>query len=152
VSIIDNTKKVIKTFKKYKIDYMFIGRGAAIIQGFSEMTKDIDVYVDDEDDNKKNLLEALKEIGFKLDIKKSQEVLDGKDFISFLSPFELDIIFYPDGFENYKDGSKYKKLIDGIPVMSITGIIKSKKLANRAKDKSSLPQLMSFEKYLKKRN
>jgi hypothetical protein len=145
-NIQQNIKLVNEIFKKYNIEYMFIGRGAAIIQGFPDTTQDIDVYVINK--NNERIVQALKELHFNITEKKEQEILSGKGFIQFLQPFEFDILFYPDGFNSYEDAKKHKIYVQNLPVMNIDGIIKSKKSAGRLKDKETLPRLISFKQYL----
>jgi len=141
------------------VEYMMVGMGAAIIQGFPGTTQDIDIYPSEDEDNRGKLLSALKSLGFDFDIVvddrlqfPSQDILDGKDFIQLKKgPFILDVIFAPDGFENYDEASKYKKTIDAFPVLGIDGIIKNKKSAGRAKDKEVIPRLTVFSEHLKGR-
>jgi hypothetical protein len=75
--------------------------------------------------------------------------MNGKDFIQFDEPYEIDIVFSPDGFENYNQAKPYKIFVDNIPLMNLEGIIKSKKAANRPKDKVVLPSLIDFLKFKK---
>jgi hypothetical protein len=147
-----NLKRIKKIFNKYKIEYMFIGRGSDIMQGFNETTQDIDIYPNNNINNNKKILLALKELKFNITSTIEHDILKGKDFIQFDNPFEFDIVFSPDGFNNYKDATKYRKNIDGYPVMSIKGIIKSKEATGRPKDKLSLPTLKDFDKFLNKTN
>ena len=86
------------------------------------------------------LLAALKDLGFLFDIdangelqSPSCEILEAKDFIQLKGPFELDIVFAPDGFESYEEARPMKRIVDGFPVMSIDGIIRTKSAAGRKK-------------------
>jgi hypothetical protein len=148
--ILDMLKKVNTVFKKYNIEYMFIGRLAAITQGFTEMTNDIDVYPEDTSINNEKIITALLELGYDISETKKEEIRNGKDFISFQRPFQLDLVFYPDGFENYNQAKKYKVMVQDYPVMNIDGIIISKEKANRPKDKAALPMLKSFAQWKNK--
>jgi hypothetical protein len=134
---------------KHRVEYLFIGKGAAIIQGFSDTTQDIDIYPLNEPANNARLVAALRELGFDVDPEVERSVLVGKDFIQFRQPFDLDIVFAPDGFESYAEAKlKYGAVHDGYPVLSISGIIHNKKAAGRVKDRESLPRLQSFKEYL----
>lgn len=148
-SYVDFIENVIKTFKKYNIEYMFLGGGAAILQGFNHTTQDIDIYPEKSKTNCEKIILALEELGFILNKKQKEEILKGKDFIQFDDPFELDFVFSPDGFNSYSEAKKYKKMIDSYPVMNLDGIIISKKAANRKKDWLILPLLIDFNKFLK---
>lgn len=147
----DSFKKLIETFDLLNIEYMIIGGGSAIIQGFNQMTQDIDIYPNDSIENNTKIIQALEFLGFNLKDKDKKNILSGKDFIQFDEPFQIDLVFYPDGFNSYKEALKYKILKDNIPIMSIEGIIKSKESANRPKDKLVLPLLRDFLKFLKRK-
>ena len=67
-------------------------------------------------------------------------------------PFDVDLIFAPDGIESFEAAKTRSSLIDGrFPVASLRDIINSKKAANRPKDRESLPRLEAFAEYLKQR-
>lgn len=141
--------KTISIFNSMNIEYMIVGGASAIMQGFNSATQDIDLYFDKTTENKNKLKKALKKLGFKLNKKDVENIDRGKDFIQFNKPFELDIMFSPDGFENYSEAKKYKLLKGKYPLMSLDGIIKSKKSANRPKDRAVLQLLIDFNKYKK---
>ncbi|MFA5759315.1 MAG: hypothetical protein WC942_08190 [Clostridia bacterium] len=144
--------RLFKALKKYNVEYMVIGGISSVIQGFNHTTQDIDIYPKKSLENNQNLIKALKSLKFKLSKKDEDNILQGKDFIQFDEPYEIDIVFSPDGFENYESASKYRIVQDGVPLLSIEGIIKSKKSANRAKDKLILPSLQDFLKFKKNEN
>ena len=142
----------------HQVEYMMIGKGAAIVQGYSSTTQDIDIYPSKQGSNCERLLSALQELGFAFDTETddscqaaSAEILAGKDFIQLKGPFELDIVFAPDGFESYEEALPMKRLVDGFPVMNIEGIIRTKAAAGRKKDLNDLDDLRLFAAWLKKR-
>lgn len=76
------------------------------------------------------------------------EVQRGKDFIQLKNgPFDLDLIFAPDGFERFRDAWSRRVDIEGFPVCHIDDIIRSKEAARRQKDIESLPRLRAFRDY-----
>ncbi len=133
---------------KHLVEYMFVGKGAAIMQGFSDTTQDIDIYPKNDSGNNERLVNALREIGFEIIGEKEKEILRGKDFIQLRKPFEMDVVFAPDGFESYDEAVKFKLIHDGFPVMTIEGILRTKKAAGRLKDRESMIRLRSFKDYL----
>ena len=144
--------------EKHGVEYMFIGKGAAILQGFSSTTQDIDIYPAKDAENCQRLLAALEEMGFRFDVtiegriqSPSQEILDAKDFIQLQGPFQLDVVFAPDGFESYDEARRMKQSVDGLPVLSIEGIIKTKTAAGRKKDLNDIDDLRLFRDWLRKR-
>lgn len=91
---------------------------------------------------------ALRELGFALTDAQAAEVERGKDFIQLKNgPFDLDLIFAPDGIERFTEAWNRRVDIEGFPVCHIDDIIESKAATNRQKDRESLPRLRSFPEY-----
>ena len=68
-------------------------------------------------------------------------------------PFDLDLVFAPDGIETFVEAKSRSLMIDSrFPVASLDDIIASKRAANRPKDRESLPRLEAFRDYLRSRN
>jgi hypothetical protein len=59
-------------------------------------------------------------------------------------PFDLDLIFAPDGIERFEDARASRVDVEGFPVCHPDDIIASKLAANRIKDRESLPRLQAF--------
>jgi hypothetical protein len=62
-------------------------------------------------------------------------------------PFDLDLVFAPDGIERFEDAWMRQVDVEGFPVCHPDDIIGSKLAANRAKDRESLPRLQAFRDY-----
>jgi hypothetical protein len=149
---LEDVARTRQVLEKHRVEYLFIGKGAAIIQGFSDTTQDIDIYPLNDPANNARLVSALRELGFVLDPEAESSIRAGKDFIQLRAPFDLDIVFAPDGFESFSEAKrKYGIVHEGYPVLSISGIIHNKKAAGRMKDRESLPRLKSFKEYLDSR-
>jgi hypothetical protein len=139
-------------FARHGCRYLFIGKSGAILLGFPDTTQDADVFVEKTPENGRALVVALSELGFGLTDEQAVEIERGKDFIQLKNgPFDLDLIFAPDGINSFQDAWKRHLEIDGFPVCDIDDIIASKVATNRQKDKESLPRLESFRKYLRQR-
>jgi hypothetical protein len=149
--MIEKISKLAEVFSKYGVEYIFIGKGAAILYGYPGTTQDIDIFPKKSEENCRKIVNALKELGFEINDELENAILSGKDFIQIRGgPFPLDIIFAPDGIESYDEAKKRSKLIDGkFPCASIDDIIASKKAAGRKRDKEELPRLEAFREYLK---
>jgi hypothetical protein len=140
------------TFARHSIRYLFIGKSGAILLGYPDTTQDADLYIEKESSNCLRLVNALHDLGFILTEPETAEVSRGKDFIQLKNgPFDLDLIFAPDGIERFEDAWQRRSQIEGFPVCNIDDIISSKQAANRAKDKESMPRLLSFREWLKNR-
>ena len=147
-----NAQELARVFARHGVRYLFFGKSGAILLGFSDTTQDVDLYVQKESANAEKLAAALSELGFRLAEKEQDEVRQGKDFIQLRNgPFDLDLIFAPDGVERFEDAWKRHVERDGLPVASLDDIIASKRAANRQRDRESLPRLLSFRDWLRKK-
>jgi len=128
--------------------YLFIGKSGAILLGFSDTTQDANLFVEKSPKNGRGLVAALKDIGFDLNQQQSEEIVRGKDFVQLKNgPFDLDLVFAPDGIEKFTDAWERRIEVEGFPVCHPDDIIASKEAAGRAKDRESLPRLKSFREY-----
>jgi hypothetical protein len=151
--MIDKFVKLTEVFEKYKIRYLFIGKGAATLYGYPGTTQDIDIFPEKTESNCKKLLDALKELGFEMDERLEGAIISAKDFIQIRGgPVPLDLVFAPDGIESFDKAEKRKALIDGkFPCASIDDIIESKRAANRQRDREELPRLEAFRDELRRK-
>jgi hypothetical protein len=135
-------------FNRYGCRYLFIGKSGAILLGFPDTTQDADLFAEKSPLNGQALVSALLEIGFELNDDQKDEIRQGKDFIQLKNgPFDLDLVFAPDGIERFEDAWERRIEVEGFPVCHIDDIIASKAATNRRKDRESLPRLLSFREY-----
>jgi len=136
------------SFQRHRIRYLFLGKSGAILLGFPDTTQDADLFVEKAPGNCAALVPALRELGFDLTDSQAAEVQLGKDFIQLRhGPFDLDLVFAPDGIERFTDAWHRRVEVEGFPVCHIDDIIASKAATNRQKDRESLPRLRSFREY-----
>ena len=135
-------------FMRHSCRYLFIGKSGAILLGYPDTTQDADLFVDKSPANGRNLVAALRELGFSLTPEQAVEIERGKDFVQLKNgPFDVDLVFAPDGIERFEDAWRRRIEVEGFPVCHIDDIIASKQAANRAKDRESLARLRSFRDY-----
>ena len=135
-------------FHRHGVRYLFIGKAGAILLGFADTTQDADVFPERSPENGRALASALVELGFDLTAEQSAEIERGKDFIQLKNgPFDLDLIFAPDGIEQFEDAWRRRIDVEGFPVCHPDDIIASKTAANRQRDRESLPRLRAFREY-----
>ena len=128
--------------------YLFIGKSGAILLGFPDTTQDADLFVDRSTANGRAVVAALRELGFALTDTQARDIEHGKDFVQLKNgPFDLDLVFAPDGIERFEDAWERHVEVEGFPVCHIDDIIASKAATNRQKDVESLPRLRSFREY-----
>ena len=138
--------------RAHGVRYLFLGKSGAILLGFPDTTQDADLFVERTSANCRALAGALVELGFSLTEEQTAEILRGKDFVQLKSgPFDLDLVFAPDGIERFEDAWKRHVDVEGYPVCHIDDIIASKAATNRRKDRESLPRLEAFREYLRHR-
>jgi len=141
-------QEIREAFARNNVRYLFIGKSGAILLGFSDTTQDADVFVDKNPDNCRALVRAVRELGFQLTEQEAAEIKRGKDFVQLKNgPFDLDLVFAPDGIERFEDAWKHRIDVEGFPVSHIDDIIASKAATHRQKDLETLPRLRSFRDY-----
>lgn len=139
-------REVADAFAKYQVEYLFIGKSGAILLGYPSTTQDVDLFPKKSEENCRRLILALKEIGFQLSDRIEEQILRGIDFVQInQDPFDLDLIFAPDGIESFEKAKERMILIENFPVASIRDIIASKRASGREKDYVDLPLLEDFQ-------
>ena len=140
-------------FARHRVRYLFLGKSGAILLGFPDTTQDADLFVEKDPQNGAAIATALRELGFSLTDEQAEEIQRGKDFVQLKNgPFDLDLIFAPDGIERFEDAWSRRIDVEGFPVCHLDDIIASKRAANRQKDKESLGRLEAFREYWRRRH
>ena len=135
----------------HHVEYLFLGKMAAILQGYPDTTQDADLFVEKTTENGERLTRALRELGFAIGAAEEADIRQGKVFIQLRNgPFDLDLVYAPDGIERYEDARRRGREIDGFRVCSMQDVIESKVRSNRDKDRESLPRLRDFARYLER--
>lgn len=135
-------------FARHAVRYLFIGKSGAILLGFPDTTQDADLFVEKGVANGRALVASIRELGFDLTPQQAAEIERGKDFVQLKNgPFDLDLVFAPDGIERFEDAWARRVDVEGFPVCHIDDIIASKVASNRVKDRESLPRLRSFREF-----
>jgi hypothetical protein len=143
----EQARLIADAFQKQGVEYLFIGKGAAILLGYPGATQDVDLFPRKSEENGRRIVAALKEIGFELSPQETADIVRGKDFVQISSgPFDVDLVFAPDGIESYDAAAGRAERIGNFPVMSIADIIASKRSAGRRRDLVELDLLEEFRK------
>jgi hypothetical protein len=141
-------EEINEAFARHGVRYLFIGKSGAILLGFPDTTQDADIFVEKGVENGRALVAALRELRFDLTPEQAAEIEGGKDFVQLKNgPFDLDLVFAPDGIERFEDAWIRRVDVEGFPVCHIDDIIASKVASNRLKDHESLPRLRSFREF-----
>jgi hypothetical protein len=135
-------------FNKHGVRYLFIGKSGAILLGFPDTTQDADIFPEKSPENGRAIVAALRDLKFTLSSEHAAEIERGKDFVQLKDgPFDVDLVFAPDGIERFEDAWHRRIEVNGFHVCHIDDIISSKEASRRTKDLESLPRLRSFRDY-----
>src|SRR3989440_10482996 len=146
-------QEVAAAFAKHGVDYMFIGKSGAILLGYPGTTQDVDVFPRKNEENGRRIVAALRDLDFTIDENLEQEITRGKDFVQIKTgPFDIDLVFAPDGIENYDEAKARVDMSSGFPVANIRDIIESKRAAKRPRDAIELPLLRAFQRMYEEKN
>jgi hypothetical protein len=141
-------------FARESVDYLFIGKSAAILLGYPETTQDVDIFLPRSRENAERVVRALRSLGFELDAAATMSILSGSEIVLLKSgPFALDLIHAPDGIESFEAAKSRSVLEAGrFPVASLDDIIASKRATGREKDVADVRRLEQFKKeYVRRR-
>lgn len=134
-----------QAFNAAGVDYLFIGKSGAIRLGYPGTTQDVDVFPAKSVENVQRIVKALLAMGFIVDDNAQAEITRGKVFVQLKDgPFDLDLIFAPDGIESFAEAKARAVQEDIFPVANLRDIIASKKASGRMKDKLDLHLLELF--------
>jgi hypothetical protein len=142
-----------KYLGRYNVKYIMVGGFATSFHGFNRATDDIDLWLDDTVENRKNLRAAFLDLGYG-DIKSIETMQFVPGWTSFYvgSAIELDIITSMKGLEDTTFTECYEQAsvadIDGIsiPFLHINQLIQNKKVVNRPKDQIDVIELEKIRK------
>lgn len=137
--------EIARAFQETGVDYVFIGKSGAILLGFPGTTQDVDVFPARSPENAERIVQALRNAGFTIDENLAKEIRACKDFVQIKSgPFDVDLVFAPDGIESFAAAKARSILVDIFHVADIRDIIASKRASGRQRDVIDLPLLEAF--------
>src|ERR1043165_864874 len=140
-------------FARHGVRYLFLGKSGAILLGYADTTQDADLFLEKSPEQGPRIVAALRELKFALTTTEATEIERGKDFVQLKNgPFDLDLVFAPDGIERFEDAWQRRVDVEGFPVCHPDDIIASKAATNRAKDRESLPRLKAFLDYWREKH
>lgn len=136
------------SFARHGVRHLFIGKAGAILLGYPDTTQDADLFLEKTEANGSAAVRALRDLGFELSEAQAAEIRRGKDFVQLKNgPFDLDLVFAPDGIESFEAAWRRRVEVEGFMVCHPEDIIRSKEAANRVKDRETLPRLRAFLDY-----
>lgn len=148
-----NVERILKQLHEYRVKYILIGGMAAVAQGSSYLTADIDLCYGRGEENLERLAQALAplrpklrgappDLPFSLD---AQTLRSGLNFTLSTEAGDIDLFGELAGLGGYEEALQFAEELDifGIPcqVLTLEGLIINKKAAGRAKDFRLIPEL-----------
>ena len=141
-----------KSMDLYGVKYIMVGGFAVNLHGFTRTTNDIDVWLQDEINNRKNLGKALEQFGYGEFSFEELDFVPGWTDFYIGSGIRLDILTTMIGLENITfeealSSASIAQIQDvKVPFLHINQLIKNKKAANRPKD---IIDVIELEKIIK---
>jgi hypothetical protein len=149
----DELLKFWRSLNKQHVRYIMVGGFATRFHGFNRNTDDLDLWLDDTPENRKNLRESFIELGYgNFSSLETMEFIPGWTSFYVGSMIELDIMTAMKGLEDHTfneclDIASIADL-DGIhvPFLHINQLIINKKAVNRPKDQVDVLELEKIKK------
>ena len=149
----EQAKEIARAFAEEGVEYVFIGKSAAILLGFPAITQDVDVFPEKSPANGTRIVAALRRVGFEIGAELQDSICQGKDFVQIKTgPFDVDLVFAPDGIESFAAAKSRSLDLQGFRVASLRDIIASKRASGREKDLLDLPLLERFREEYERMN
>lgn len=156
-------KKLLYQLNSYNVRFIIIGGQAAVLQGSAYITADMDICYARDKENLEGLVKALipfhpylrgapKVLPFIFDVKTLQS---GLNFTLSTDIGDIDLIGEMEGIGGYNEVIKFSETMEiyGIScnVLTIEGLLKSKKIISRPKDIPVIKELEAIVEIRKQR-
>lgn len=143
--------EIARAFGEAEVEYLFIGKGGAILLGYPGTTQDVDVFVNRTPANGQRIIRALRAAGFLIEEELAQEIIKGRDFVQIKTgPFDVDLVFAPDGIESFSVAQARSVQVENFRIANLRDIIASKRASKRQKDVLDLDLLEAFREEYEK--
>lgn len=148
-----NLSQILTALDDNNVRFILIGGQAAVAQGSAYMTKDVDFCYSRDKENLENIVKALspfhptlrgapKDLPFIFDVKTLEM---GLNFTFSTDIGDIDLIGGVKGIGYYDEVIKYSEIMEiyGTPchVLTVEGLIKSKKAMGRQKDEPIIKEM-----------
>ncbi|MCC6683886.1 MAG: hypothetical protein IT247_02330 [Bacteroidia bacterium] len=149
----DDILNLWKALTKHKVAYIMVGGFATNMHGFSRITADLDIWIKDTPENRKNFRAALKDAKMG-DLKEIETTVfvPGWSSLYLSSGMELDIMTSLKGFPEERFEECYALApvaeIHDIPVrfLHLNHLLEAKKATARPKDLLDIEELNKINK------
>lgn len=134
----EDLKELLRAFNDHAVKYLIVGGYAFGVHAEPRATKDLDIFIQSDEENSKAVFRALAQYGAPLDDLTPSDFMDGTTFQIGQPPARIDILQHIDGvtfdqaWENRIEG-----LVDGqlqAAVISRDDLIRNKLATGREQD------------------
>lgn len=144
---------LLQCFEKNNVHYLIVGGFAINKYGYHRTTGDVDFYIKDSIENRRNLVNALEEAGYgRLDTLLTTQIVAGYCEILMDSGMYADLMTEIQGLPKNEFNEQYnmalKEEVNGIPIRFIhyNHLIQNKKATGRPKDLLDIEELEKINK------
>lgn len=144
-----------RSLHHFNVQYIMVGGFATNMHGFSRITADLDIWIKDTPENRKNFRAALKEAQMgDLEEIETTDFIPGWTSLYLSSGMELDIMTYLKGFPEERFDECYAIApvaeIHDIPIrfLHLNHLLEAKKATARPKDLLDIEELNKIKKPL----
>lgn len=155
-------EKLLQTLQKHKVQFVLIGALAARLYGFPRLTADADITPAEDKKNMERLATALRALDARVYTEAIPEGLVFDCSAATLSRARIwnlvtdagrvDLAFEPSGTKGYADLAKGAEKFEAFGVQflaaSVDDIIRSKRAADRPRDREDVALLLALKKRL----
>ncbi len=139
---------------KHEVRYLLVGGLAVNFHGYSRTTGDVDLWLDESQENRIKLVNALKEYNIEgaeaflshpLIAGYSELLLDNGIYVDFMSDLQF---FKQNNFNECYEIADFFKINDtiNVPVLHVNKLISEKQQSSRPKDKDDAEQLIKLHR------
>jgi hypothetical protein len=145
--------QLLSVFQKHSVDYLIVGGFAVNRYGYNRTTGDLDIYLRDTKQNRKNLIEAIAEMGYgRYDMLLDTPIIAGYCEIMMDDGMYADLMTDVPGLEkeNYDEylNMATVDLVQGFEIkfLHYNHLLENKKATNRPKDRLDVEELERINK------
>jgi len=137
--------KLWRSLNDCAVRYIMVGEVASCLHGYGRMTTNIEIWVDDNQDNRESLRKAFKQCDMgDYYMLKTMQIVPGWTDFRLNNGLRIDIMIQMKGLEGYTfdESLKLANIAEietvKIPFLQINQLIANKKAVNRPKDQTDV--------------
>ncbi|WP_341835972.1 hypothetical protein WJU16_24425 [Chitinophaga pollutisoli] len=143
-----------ETLSENKVRYIMVGGFATRFHGFNRNTDDLDIWLEDTLENRRNLIKSFEQLGYGKDFGylETMQFIPGWTSFHIGSGVEIDIMTTMKGLESlsFEECLNLASTADletvQVPFLHINHLIQNKKIVDRPKDQIDVIELEKIKK------